>query len=303
MRWVKRPEDYEHRFIIRGTAQKVLQGKKMIRLFESLHLPEIGFRSLGVPLEAYLVENLNKKHLHNFLAILIFSMCDIEAVQKFAIKVLATESWPAGRCSLPTSQEILTELFEEQIASHPFLANQAMFCPVVITKGSAILVPSLENQRLPYLHEEPLSERFPGSVFKVKIARGHLYNPLTESENQDPLEVARKDYIRSDSLMYRELPEYPDIMKAILTLGNKCETILESFGAFAIGSSTYSRFMPLAFCDLEQYMRDNHLMRPATRAERLEFFENIHGLANGLRFLHSGLEIMDWMALPVMNVI
>ncbi|CEJ61274.1 hypothetical protein PMG11_09811 [Penicillium brasilianum] len=290
MRCLERPEDYEHRFIIRGAAQKVLQGKKMIRLFESLHLPEIGFRFSKGDLEKYLAKSLNEKHLQDFLAILIFSMYDIEAVQKFAIKVLATESWPAERCSLPTSQAILRELFDGQIASYPFLANQAMFCPTVITKGSTILVPSFENQRLPYLLEEPLGARCPGSVFKVKIARGHLYDPVTESANQDPVEVARKDYIRSDSVMYRELPEYPDILEAILTLGNKCETIIESFGALGIGSSTYSRFMPLAICDLGQYMRYNHLRGPATRARRLEFFENIHGLANGLRFLHSGLK-------------
>lgn len=293
MRCVERPKDYEHRFVIRGTAQKVLQGKKLVRLFQSLHLPGIASKFPNVPLEEYLAKILNEKHLHDFLAILIFSMYGIEAVHKFAFKVLATESWPVERCSLPTSQEILTELFDGQIDPYRFLANQAIFCPVVITKGSAILVPSPENQRLPFLHEEPLGETFPGSVFKVKIARGHLYDPETESANQDPVEVARKDYIRSDSVMYRELPEYADILEAILTLGNKCETIIESFGSFGalgIGSSIYTRFMPLAICDLEQYMRDNHLTRPASKARRLEIFENIRGLANGLRFLHSGLE-------------
>lgn len=81
-------------------------------------------------------------------------------------------------------------------------------------------------------------------------------------------------------------------MKAIFSLV-KCETILESFGAFSIGSSTYSFFMPLATCDLDQYMMKNHLSGPATRARRLEFIENIQGLAIGLHFLHTGIKTKE----------
>ncbi|KAJ5369227.1 kinase-like domain-containing protein [Penicillium cataractarum] len=291
MRCFQRPDDYDHRFIIRGTAQEVLHEEKLVRLFQSLHFPDIGSEFSNPTFEEFLARRLNEKRLHNFLAVLIFSMYDIEAVQKFSTKVLATESWPAIGCSLPTSQQTLKQLFGENSASYPFLANQAIFCPAVIVKGSRILVPSLEEQRLPYLQEEPLGQGSLASVFKVKIARGYLYDPLSGYSNQEPIDVARKDYITSVRFILQHIPD--DIRNAIFPLGKKCETILESLGAFSIESSTYSLFMPLATCDLEQYMRNNHLTRRDSTARRSGFIENIQGLADGLHFLHAELKAKE----------
>lgn len=288
-----RSEEEARRFVTRGAAKKVLQYDMLVRLFQCLNLLDLGNLTRADTNVHGLARKVNENSLQNFLAILIFSTCDIEPVRKFTIKLLVTDSWAAERCSLPTTRETLIELFEEQITPDQFLANQAMFCPVIIMKGKEVIVPSLENERLPYMEEKLLGKGSFGAVYRVKIAKGHLCDPHFKSANQEPVELARKDYLTSADLRSQMAQEDHKIMKKILSLDKKCINIVESYGSLAIGSSTYSLFMPLAICDLKQYMATYHFMKPSTATERMEIIQNLHGVANGLDFLHTQMRTTE----------
>ncbi|KAJ5090602.1 hypothetical protein N7532_009286 [Penicillium argentinense] len=288
-------EDGQRRFAIRGTAKEVLHREKLLRFFRCLNLPrDAHLGPSDTTQEMQLARKFEKKSLHEFLAILLFSCCDIEAAQKFIRKVLLTESWSVEACSLPANENTLRELFEDRTAADQFLSQQAIFCPVVIERGKEIAVPSLDRRRLPYVETEFLGRGAFGTVYRVKVARGHFRD--SDYSSDKPTELARKDYelVGGDSRPGTAgFAGDHEIMKTIISLDKKCDNIVESLGSLVIDSSTYSLFMPLALCDLKQYMTNHRRKKPKTKAEKMAFIQSARGLANGLEFLHDGMMTKD----------
>lgn len=281
-------------FAPRGTAEMVLYGPKLLRFFQCLCLPEGAIQALDPPYEETLARRFNEKRLHEFLAILIFSECDIAAAQKFTIKLLARESWAEERCSIPTSRETLTELFGDTIAPEQFLARQAIFCPAVIVVGTEVSIPNLKEQRLPYIEEEIIGKGSFGTVFKTAIAGRHIFYPDSDPHfnrfTQWTAQVARKDFTMRTDLEFRRSTAAYEIMTTILSLRKESDNVLTSLGAFCIGSLTYSLFMPLATYTLTEFMMSYRPMRPGSRDQRAAVIKNVLGLADGLDFLHTRLK-------------
>ncbi|KAJ5897090.1 uncharacterized protein N7473_006489 [Penicillium subrubescens] len=281
------------KFAPRGTAETLLRGLKLLQFFNCLSLPEVAIQALDPPYEETLARRLSEKRLHDFLAILIYSECEIEAVQHFVINLLVRESWAAERCSLPTSGETLMELFEDTIATDKFLTQQAIFCPAVLVVGMEVLIPNVEGRRLPYVKEQIIGKGSFGTVFKTAIAEGHIHDPYFNDFTRWTTQVARKDFnIRTD-LESRRSTAAHEIMTTILSLRKENDNVLTSLGAFCIGSLTYSLFMPLATYNLGQYMMVSQPMRPDSRNQRVAFIKNAQGLANGLDFLHTRLKTKE----------
>jgi hypothetical protein len=279
-------DDHLRRFAKQGIAQEVLRGDKLVQFFRCLELHE-SIVEHCFPHESVIARILVEKRLQEFLAILVFSMCDIEAARRFITKVLFSESWSSGRLEVPTSREVLETLFEDRTAADQFLANQAIFCPAVIQTGREVVIPSLDDRRFPYLEEQLLSQAFRVKVFKVKIAAGHFRR--YGATNSSPIEIARKDYIMSgDSGKLQALIQ--KIFKPLLSLLRSCEYVIEIYASFVVSSLTYSVFMPLATCDLQQYMMESDCRRPLTHGERAGIIRNTIGLAEGLCFLHDILK-------------
>ncbi|KAJ6007839.1 hypothetical protein N7540_011815 [Penicillium herquei] len=287
----QRSHEEAHRFAIKGTAESILDRSNLIRFFECLHPPDSSnLAQLALNAEI-LASRVEEKELQNFLAILVFSTFEIEPAHQFTNKLLITESLEAESCSLPTSRLFLRELFEEEITPDQFLSKQAIFCPVMIKKGLEVPVQSLEQQRLPFIEEKIRGKGSFATVYAVKIAKGHFYDPGLKSSNKEPVELARRDFIINDSDSL-EAQENHEIMRIILSLA-KNENIVKSLGSIIVGSSTYSLLMPLAICDLEEYMTEHHKDKANTFQERLAVIQNARGLAGGLGFLHTKMKTKD----------
>jgi serine/threonine protein kinase len=300
---LERRDEETLRFAPRGTAKKVLHVNNLLRFFRSLLIPgRTAMDQFGLA-EEDLAARINSRHLHDFLAILIFATCGIEAARTFATRLVAEgddAEWPAADGggntvrALPASREGLVTLFGNVVTADKFFSKQACFCPVVIRKREEFRVQDLEAQRLPYLAETRLGKGSFGEVFKVRIAKGHFYDPQAKAANVEPAEMARKDYLTSLEFTAGEERE---IMEQILNSpARTCENILENYGSLEIGTGvtkTYSLFMPLAICDLRAYMMDHHKARPNTIRGRASIILSAQGLAGGLNFLHTQMKTSD----------
>ncbi|KGO69019.1 hypothetical protein PITC_078440 [Penicillium italicum] len=280
---MERSPEEGSRFAPHGTAEQVLQPEVLRRFFRSLRLDDLRTKvDLDFDFnEKNLIDKMTERKLHNFLAILIFTSCTLDVARTFITKLLAHTNWSPNLCSLPAERENLTEIFGGQVTPDKFMAQQACFCPIVICKKTEVQIQSLDRQCLPYLEQHRIGEGAQGTVYRVKIAKGHFRDPGMNGTNDQPKEMARKDY-QSTKDMER------DILRQILACDRKCPNIVDIYGGLAIGTK-YSIFMPLAFSDLSAYMREDHRPRPNTIMEKTDIIHSARGLARGLEFLHNGM--------------
>jgi serine/threonine protein kinase len=286
-----RKNEESRRFAPYGTAESVLHRDKLLRFFRSLPLPGNSVEEQFQHTEADLVTKVGERKLYRFLAVLVSARCSIQAARCFTSKVVApNELLTKGHTiSLPADFDQLKELFDgDQVAADGVFTKQACFCPVTILNRKEVRIENPQYRRLPYLEEQPLDEGSFGTVYRVKIAKGHFFDPENNSTNLEPKEIARKDYQMSSRF---PPPDERKIMDRILNSSSRrCENILENFGSIAIGQETYSLFMPLAMCDLRAYMMGHHELRPSTNEEKAKMIQCARGLAGGLRFLHNEME-------------
>jgi serine/threonine protein kinase len=278
----ERSKEEENRFAPNGTAEEVLQSDVLHRFFRSLDWSDASEHCMT---EGDLIKRLKERDLYNFLAILIFTTCNIEAARTFTTELLFKETFDSDLYSLPAERDTLCSLFGEEVTPDKFVAQQACFCPIIIHQGREQAVESPKRRRLPYLEEKLLSQGSFGKVYKVKIAKGHFQrHRIGTTSNTLPLEIARKDYVISSQFPAGNKDH--EVLEKILASDRSCENIVENFGSLAIGSTMYSIFMPLAICDLSTYMMEYHRAKPSTTREKAAIILSARGLARGLHFLH-----------------
>ncbi|PFH57340.1 hypothetical protein XA68_15196 [Ophiocordyceps unilateralis] len=292
----KKLENREHerfRFAPRGSSERALNDDNLHRFLLSL-----GFAHLPVS-ETDFAERMQTRQLYDFLATLIYASCDAEAARCFVLKLVAADSWPVKDARgkpfgpLPTDKNQLRELFDNDTADvDKFFSSQACFCPVVLKKGKEVVVKDLNSERLPYLIQTETEDQISlgkgsfGEVFKVMIAKGHFLNDDGDA-NQNVKRLARKDYHLSDISEARA--EYDNMKKIFESQPFKSRNLVECLGSLHVGSD-YSLFMPLATCDLNDYMLKHHRAKPGTLQAKADIIRCTAGLADGLHYLHEVLE-------------
>jgi serine/threonine protein kinase len=103
--------------------------------------------------------------------------------------------------------------------------------------------------------------------------------------NDKPLRLARKDFELNAEERAHEKER--DVLREIVRNARKCNNIMKSLGSLEIGS-TYSLFMPLADCDLKQYM-ERYPDAPTTPKEKAKIIQCAVGLADAIVYLHQDL--------------
>lgn len=293
---LERKDEEALRFAPDGTAEQVLHADKLRRFFRSLldpdHTTLVQFKAT----EDELIARVKERRLQPFLVVLIIAGCSITTSRTVTTKLIANKA-PRSRQatvtgSLPIDQGDLRDIFNgNKVDTDKFLGKQAYFCPVVIRNRQETRIEDTNHRRLPYLEEQSLRKGSFGHVFRVKIAKGHFYDPVRKTVNPEPLEVARKDYELSsefDAAGEREIME-----QIFASSASSCPNILNNTGSLAFGPTVYSLFMPLAICDLRQYMMQLHQARLNSTEERMEILRCAIGLAGGLHFLHREMRTRD----------
>ncbi|KAK0630326.1 hypothetical protein B0T17DRAFT_636267 [Bombardia bombarda] len=259
-RRLERRDEEGLRFATKGTARKVLHDQNLLRFFRYLHVisPDQTTSSQFGLDEQELVARIHQRQLHDFLAILIFAPCRLEAARTFTREFVAKDGPPVLRSGraidrLPVDRESLIELFGNVADAGRFFTIQPCFSTVVIRKREEVGVPNLEG-----------------------------------IGNDEPLVIARKDYIISNE--FRAKGEREIMEKILKSSTRTCDNVLENYGSLEIGETIYSLFMPLAICDLRAYMMENHPTGPKTVMEKAMTILSAKGLAGGLNFLHTEMK-------------
>jgi serine/threonine protein kinase len=104
--------------------------------------------------------------------------------------------------------------------------------------------------------------------------------------NDQPLQLARKDFELNAEDKAHEKER--DVLREIVRNARKNVNIMKSLGSLESGS-TYSLFMPLANCDLKQYM-ERHPDPPTTSSQKAGIVQCAVGLAGAIVYLHEELE-------------
>ncbi|KAL4749093.1 hypothetical protein BDW72DRAFT_195133 [Aspergillus terricola var. indicus] len=282
------------RFAPVGTAEHVLHADKLRRFFHSLLDPGRTVLDQFNATEEELVERVEQRQLQPFLVVLVIAACSVRSARRATATLLAENEPVIGRkgteiASLPADLEDLRTLFDgDEVDADKFLGKQAYFCPVIINHGIELKFDATDYLRLPYLEEQDIGKGYFGHVFKVKIAKGHLIDPVQNTANLEPVEVARKDYHVSDEFDPAAEREIMEMIRA--SSAWECPNILKNMGSLAFGPAVYSLFMPLAICDLRAYMMEHHPIRPNSIEEKIDIIRCAIGLAGGLHFLHNEMK-------------
>ncbi|KAF4903414.1 putative cyclin-dependent kinase 9 [Colletotrichum viniferum] len=298
---LERKDSDKFRFATRDTAANVLESHYLRLFFQSINDDHFSISADDF------TRNIRTRSLHNFIAIIAFAGCSIDAARVFTTKLAAADIWPVKQShikdatSLPADRDSLREFFVgcDSNDADVFFGSQAIFCTVVLLQREEVIVHDSETQRLPYLKEKQIGSGSFGKVYMVKIARGHIEDHRTDEVSNKPREVARKDYIVQSSSDMSSQDE-GNVMKMILSASKTCENILENLGTLRVESPlgtdhspTYSLFMPLAICDLGAYMKKDISTSIKTPKVRANLIRSAMGLATGLNFLHHELQTSD----------
>jgi serine/threonine protein kinase len=306
-------EDVERRFFPAGTAEKVLTSEALTRLFTTISSTE---RASNLRLQpAVLARLVETRKLHAFLAILVTSNCDLDGFSAFTTNLLAPDQWsnPGGDIQLPTEDgNRLQDILEDDVAADNFLQKQHEFFAAVIEKNKEV---KGRFRRLPYVREKLIGQGSFGKIYDVSVRLLSL-SRLTQGVvmqkniplpsvtdfmrlqisphhfksgpmlNDEEYRIARKDFELNAEDKSHEKER--DVLRDIVRNAKPHNNIMKSLGSLDNGS-IYSLFMPLAYCDLKEYMQRNPAA-PSLPQQKSSFVHCAVGLAGAIAYLHEDLK-------------
>jgi hypothetical protein len=157
-------DQLERSFFPAGTAAKVLTFNKLERLFKLLTPAE------RVPLSAHLAQQVETRKLHEFLAILVVIRCDIEPLNSFTEKLVASKTWTAAEhalARLPAEHcDNLKTILGDDLTADIFFQKQHDFFAPIIEKNKEI---KSQFRRMPYVREKLIGQGSFGKIYEVVV--------------------------------------------------------------------------------------------------------------------------------------
>ncbi|KLO82179.1 Uncharacterized protein LW93_9362 [Fusarium fujikuroi] len=283
------------RFATRRMVRKILSQSMLERLYETLgddaNLSETAPSAVGAN---PFVRGIERKMLHDFLAVLLYANCSIKAAKIFTKELvfgnMAQEQpgYSETPYLLPATEMYLNNLFD-RFDAQDFFTEQRPFCTIVLGGPGVVTIDQDDKRSLPWLDENHIGSGAFGSVYKVKIPKNHLtmQRDFYQTNSVAKL-VARKDYRVAKNIEENFEKEVKSIRETFSS-SSKHNNILESFGTLVIRGPEpkFSLLMPLADMDLQKYMERNPETPTDDRWARERIISATIGLAAGLEFLHS----------------
>jgi hypothetical protein len=161
-------EQLEKRFFPAGTAAKVLTSSRLERLFTLVtatgHPPLLRFQP------AQLAQQIEVRDLHNYVAILITSKCDIEPLISFTETLVATRTWSDTEqqlAALPVhNKSSVWAVIGDDVTADIFFQKQHDFFAPIIVKNKEVRG---QFRRLPYVRQKLIGEGSFGKIYKVVV--------------------------------------------------------------------------------------------------------------------------------------
>ncbi|KAG9532211.1 hypothetical protein KCU93_g1175, partial [Aureobasidium melanogenum] len=192
--------------------------------------------------------------------------------------------------SLPLGSEEVYQAFGFDIGQR-FYEEQFAFCPISLEEHRVNNYTRIKSRcKMPYLEEVKIGSGSFGTVYKIKIPRGHLqgtyYNTTT---------LARKDFEIAGRGRENFDQEW-ETMEHILQAKGLHDNIMRTYAGLKLDSQL-SIFYPLAKCNLAEYLK-NHQDFSSSICDRLlasgaeshrakrELFIQVRDLAEALKSLH-----------------
>ncbi|KAH8702724.1 kinase-like domain-containing protein [Phaeosphaeriaceae sp. PMI808] len=290
-------DQLEKRFFPAGTAEKILTPSVLEQLFISIITPTGQAHVLGVR-PSQLVQQVEARKLHVFLAILITSKCDSEALLSFIERLVAPRTWTDTEhrlAKLPVEDiNRLRPILGDDPTADLFLQRQHDFFAPIIQKNKEVRG---HFRRVPYKSEKLIGQGSFGKIYAVVISPKHFQDSHFMSNEQE-LKLARKDFeLNTEDRAYEK---ERDILQAIVRNAKSHNNIMKSLGSLENGL-TYSLFMPLADCDLKQYM-ELHPEGPQNPLAKAKIVQCAVGLAGAIVYLHEALESPDYEKLSCFHM-
>ncbi|KAJ5160878.1 uncharacterized protein N7482_007882 [Penicillium canariense] len=184
---------------------------------------------------------------------------------------------------LPISQARAEGLFPD--SGGAFYTRQLRFCAIVLQKEKEVKY--LDNEQslcpLPYLGQRKIGSGAFGQVWEVEIEMHHMRSASGDSENRNPVLLARKDF-QIQQAFDKEL----EVLRNIMHQPERHDHLVTLL-AILQHEATYSLFFPLAVCDLSHYFDRLHDPPvPEALDEKKALYHRGVALAGALAFLHHG---------------
>ncbi|RBA14599.1 serine/threonine protein kinase [Fusarium proliferatum] len=283
------------KFATRGLVRDILSRSLLETLYENIYdsapISETGPNAIS----AYqFVRSIERKMLHDFLAVLLYAKCSINAVKIFTEELVfgsmaqEQQGYSETPYLLPATEDYLNNLFD-RFDAQDFFTEQRPFCTIVLGGAGVVTIDQDDKRSLPWLDENHIGSGAFGSVYKVKIPKNHLTMQRDFNQTNSVAKlVARKDYRVAKNIEENFEKEVKSI-REIFSSSSKHNNILESFGTLVIRGPEpkFSLLMPLADMDLQKYMERNPETPTDDRWARERIISATIGLAAGLEFLHS----------------
>ncbi|RKL50911.1 hypothetical protein BFJ72_g364 [Fusarium proliferatum] len=283
------------RFATRRMVREILSQSMLERLYETLcddaNLSETAPSAVGAN---PFVRGIERKMLHDFLAVLLYAKCSIKAAEIFTKELVfgnmaQEQPWYSETpYLLPATEMYLNNLFD-RFDAEDFFTEQRPFCTIVLGGPGVVTIDQDDKRSLPWLDENHIGSGAFGSVYKVKIPEKHLTMQRDFNQTNSVAKlVARKDYRVAKNIEENFEKEVKSI-REIFSSSPRHNNILESFGSLVIRGPEpkFSLLMPLADMDLQKYMERNPETPADDRWARERIISATIGLAAGLEYLHS----------------
>ncbi|CAF3625492.1 unnamed protein product [Fusarium graminearum] len=290
-------------------VKDILSDHRLVELYNSLKPRKPGLFSrpqdegteLPATAERFLAL-IKSKMLYEFLAVLLYAGCKQRSVEAFVEKMVvggqAKEQNKRDEKPYHLPQEIknLDDLLGNFRDAKLFDNVQDLFCVMVIGSPDVVTIKAADKRTLPWhvdtTTKDPLGSNASSKVVKVIVSPYHLTEDGNFS-NTKPYEVpfARKSFIGALEAK-KNFDEELQTLRKILSSYSQNKNILTSVAAIIEETNppNFYLLMPLAETDLEHYLEEEREMGMALKTSLLK---SATGLADGLRFLHSGIRDGD----------
>ncbi|KAI1344882.1 hypothetical protein F5Y15DRAFT_9520 [Xylariaceae sp. FL0016] len=219
----------------------------------------------------------------------ILSRGTLEMLESFEARFL-DQSCESSDKDLPFEMHYCLQLFGSR-DGRKFFENQFPFLAPTLAEGT--FRREYQSFRcLPYLEQKLLGRGSFGTVYKVKIERGHFEFREPKSRNLDPVWLARKDFDPNEE-SYEAFKAEDLILKAFMNSSNCPSSIMTSLGSVvhsfdSANSPSSSIFFPPASCNLFEYVHSPSNY-PRTHTSRLQHVKQMLDISKGLEWLGNNL--------------